>query len=70
MKDINDLYDSLPVIGQISICIAIVMTVPLWFPFWVLQELKQGRIEKKIEQKLDDQEAVEKIFQNIRKDLK
>ena len=70
MKDINDFYDSLPVIGQISICIAFVVTVPIWFPFWVLQELKQGRIEKKIEQKLDDQEAVEKIFQNIRKDLK
>ena len=66
----DNLYDSLPVIGQLTLCVAIVATVPIWFPFWILQELKQGRIEKQNELEAENKEAIEELFQQIRKDLK
>ena len=66
----ENIFDQLPAVGQLLMCVAIVMTVPLWFPFWILQGLKQDRIEKQILEKLENEEAMEKIFQNIRKELK
>jgi|TARA_Y100000296_G_C5135020_1_gene237717 hypothetical protein len=39
----EDIFDELPIIGQLLVCTAIVMTVPIWFPFWVLDEIKKGK---------------------------
>ena len=36
------IFEKLPVVGQVCVCVAIVMTVPIWFPFWILDELKKG----------------------------
>ena len=66
----DNLFDSLHPAGQLALCVAIVATVPIWFPFWILQELKQGRIEKQNELKAENKQAIEELFEQIRKDLK
>lgn len=37
------MFSRLPVIGQLLLCVAIVITVPVWFPFWILDEIKKGK---------------------------
>jgi len=44
----DNLFDGLPVIGQILMCSLMVLLVPLWFPFWILDELKKQRREKQM----------------------
>ena len=39
----DNIYDKLPIVGQVLVCTAIVLLVPIWFPFWVLDELKKGK---------------------------
>jgi hypothetical protein len=39
----ENIFDQLPAIGQLLVCIAIVALVPIWFPFWVLDVIKNGK---------------------------
>jgi len=67
----NDpLFDKLPVVGQILLCSCMVLLVPLWFPFWIYEELKKDRAEKKLEMKRQNENETNEFFKKLRKELK
>jgi len=66
----NDpIFDKLPVVGQILLCSCMVLLVPLWFPFWIYEELKKDRIEKKQELDEKTKREIEDFFDGLREDL-
>jgi hypothetical protein len=42
-KDERPLFDRLGVAMKVAFLFGIILTFPLWFPLWIISELKKGK---------------------------
>tara|TARA_R100001594_G_scaffold150505_2_gene212018 strand:- start:1419 stop:1643 length:225 start_codon:yes stop_codon:yes gene_type:complete len=63
------LFEKMNTVQKILFLSVGVLLTPVWFPFWIIQQLKQDRLERAYLKKLNDENVIDQIFEKIRKDL-
>ena len=71
------LFDRLPLVGKIGLFVVGFVTIPLWFPLWILLVLAEDRkrIKKERAARLAGNDAaagageIDRVFEQIKKDM-